>query len=205
MDIDRRIFLAGAAALATRSATAAKEETYRFRTEDAEIEIAIEFHDGYASQGFWFGEKMSNRRYCLSAEGEKGRNCLAAFRGSLAIARYRVQPRSRRPADLMLREYVRTIDRDARLPERAPFERSIALKKGVGSDLQAFGYEPTADDERLSAHHGSAHHGPWYLYRQDLYLEPQRAPFLILYWKHALTSIRVLDLIPGDQTWAEKK
>jgi hypothetical protein len=26
-----------------------------------------------------------------------------------------------------------------------------------------------------------------------------------LYWKHALASIRVLDLIPGDQTWLDKK
>ena len=201
MDLNRRLFLGGAAALAVQSAMAAKEkEVYRFRTADAEIEMAIEFHDGYASHGFWFGEQMSNRRYCLSADGEAGRNCLAAFRGSLAIARYRVRPQSRRSAELVLREYVRTINRDARLPDRPPFERSIALKEGVGSDLQAFGYEPAPEDEPVSGEHG-----PWYLHRQDLYLEPQRAPFLILYWKHALTSIRVLDLIPGDQTWVDKK
>jgi hypothetical protein len=66
--------------------------------------------------------------------------------------------------------------------------------------LQAFGYEPAPEDGPLSDRHG-----PWYLYRQDLYLEPQRAPFLILYWKHTLTSIRALDLIPGDQTSVEKK
>jgi hypothetical protein len=200
MELDRRLFLGGAAALAVRSATAAKQEAYQFRTADARIELSIEFHDGYVSRGFWFGEQMSNRRYCLSAEGDQGRNCVAAFRGSLAIARYRVRPRYRSPAELGLREYVRTIDRDARLPDRPPFERSIALKKGNGSDLQAFGYEPTPEDERLSDRHG-----PWYLYRQDLYLERQHAPFLILYWKHALTSIRVLDLIPGDQTWVEKR
>ncbi|MBI3279896.1 MAG: hypothetical protein HYZ57_08660 [Acidobacteria bacterium] len=201
MDLDRRRFLGGAAAFAFGSAAVAKEEeAYRFRIADAEIEMTIEFHDGYASHGFWLGEQMSNRRYCLSAGGEEGRNCLAAFRGSLAIARYRVRPRSRRPAHLALREYVRTIDHDARLPDRPPFERTIVLKKGVASDLQAFGYEPPSEDEPLSDRHG-----PWYLYRQDLYLEPQRAPFLILYWKHASASIRVLDLIPGDQTWIEKK
>jgi hypothetical protein len=201
MNFDRRFFLGGAAAFAASSATPAKEkETYRFRTADADIEMAIEFHDGYASRGFWFGERMSNRRYCLSAEGDESRDCLAAFRGSLAIARYRVRPRSRQRAEPILREYVRTIDRDTRLPDRAPFERSIALKKGIGSDLQAFGYEPVPEDDPLSDRHG-----PWYLYRQDLYLERQPAPFLILYWKHALTSIRVLDLIPGDQTWVEKR
>jgi hypothetical protein len=194
MDLDRRLLIGGAAALTVRSATAVKQERYRFRTADAEIEMTIEFHDGYASRGFWFREQMSNRRFCLSAEDAEGRNCLASFRGSLAIARYRVRPRARAPAELVLREYVRTIDRDVRLPDRPPFERSIALKKGAGTDLQAFGYEP-AQEER-----SSDRHGPWYLYRQDLYLQKERAPFLIVYWKHALTSIRVLDLIPGDQT-----
>ena len=109
--------------------------------------MTIEFHDGYTSRGFWFGEQMSNRRYCLSAGGEEGRNCVAAFRGSLAIARYRVRPRSRRPAEPVLREYVRTIDHDARLPGRPPFERTIELKRGMCSDLQAFGYEPSPGEE----------------------------------------------------------
>jgi hypothetical protein len=199
MDFDRRLFIGGAAALAVRSATAAKQERYRLRTADAEIEMTIEFHDGYASRGFWFGEQMSNRHFCLSGDDAEARNCLAAFRGSLAIARYRVRLRSRATAELALREYVRTIDRDVRLPDRKPFERSIALKKGVGSDLQAFGYEPAPEERSFDRH------GPWYLYRQDLYLKKERAPFLIVYWKHALTAIRVLDLIPGDQTSVEKK
>lgn len=201
MDLNRRRFLGGAAAFAWISPARAKDaEAYRFRTANAEIEMTIEFHDGYVSRGLWFGEQMSNRRYCLSADGEEGRNCVSAFRGSLAIARYRVRPRPHLEMEPVLREYVRTIDRDARLPDRPPFERSIALKKGVGSDLQAFGYEPAQKDEPLFDQHG-----PWYLYRQDLFLEPQRAPFLVVYWKHALASIRVLDLIPGDQTWVEKK
>jgi hypothetical protein len=200
MDLERRLFLCGAAALVARTATAAKQETYHFRTADAEIEMTIEFHDGYASRGFWFGEQMSNRSYCLSAGGEQGRNCLGGFRGSLAIARYHVRRRSHPAAEPVLREHVRTIDRDARLPDRPPFDRSIVLQNGFGSDLQAFGYEAAIEDEPLSGRHG-----PWYLYRQDLFLEPQRAPFLTVYWKHALTTIRVLDLIPGNQTWLDNK
>lgn len=200
MDLYRRYFVGGAGALAVQSAPAAKEQTYRFRTADAEIEMAIEFHDGYASRGFWFGEQMSKRRCCLSADGKEASNCLGAFRGSVAIARYRVRPRSRPSAELVLREYVRTIDRDVRLPDRPPFGRSIALTKGIGSDLQAFGFESASENERLPDRPD-----PWYLYRQDLYLEPKPAPFLILYSKHALTSIRVLDLIPGDHIWIEKE
>ncbi|HEY1342962.1 MAG TPA: hypothetical protein VGF59_35915 [Bryobacteraceae bacterium] len=200
-DLNRRRFLGGAASLAFLSPAAAKDkEAYRFQTADAEIEMTIEFHDGYASRGFWFGEQISECNYCLSAGGEEGRDCIAGFRGSLAIARYRVRPRLHPPAEPVLREHVRTIDHDLRLPDRPPFERSIVLKKGIGSDLQAFGYE-TAPENEPFAHR----HGPWYLYRQDLFLEPQRAPFLTVYWKHALASIRVLDLIPGDQTWLQKK
>jgi hypothetical protein len=195
------MFLCVAASLAARPLAAGQdEEIHRFRTADADIEITIQFHDGYASRGFWFGEKESNRQYCLSGGGQEGLNCLSGFRGSLAIARYRVRPRSGARATLALREYVRTIDRDARLSERPPFERTIVLDKGVGSDLQAFGYE-LAPGEELSLDR----HGPWYLHRQDLYLDPQPDPFLTVYWKHALTSVRALDLIPGDQTWAVKK
>src|SRR5215469_12435845 len=201
MDMNRRLFLGGAALASISPAAAKKDErAYRFGTADAEIEMTIEFQDGYASRGFWFGEQMSNRSYCLSAGGEEGRNCIAGFRGSLAIARYRVRPRSHSAGELVMREHVRTIDRDARLPERPPVDRSIVLKQGVGSDLQAFGYEAALKDEALFGRYG-----PWYLYRQDLFLEPQRAPFLTVYWKHALASIRVLDLIPGDQTWLDKK
>jgi hypothetical protein len=200
MDLNRRRFLGGAAAFASISAADAKDkEAYRFLTADAEIEMAIEFHDGYASRGFWFGEQMPHRNYCLSAGGVEGSHCIAGFRGSLAIARYRVRPRSRSSAERILREHVRTIDHDIRLPDRPPIDRSIVLNKGVGSDLQAFGYE-LSPDEPLSVRHG-----PWYLYRQDLFLEAQRTPFLTMYWKHALASIRVLDLIPGDQTWVVKK
>jgi len=199
MDFSRRLLLCGGAAFALRTAGKTKqEELYRFRTAEVDIEMTIQFHDRYVSGGFWFAEQRSYRRFCLSGSGEEGRNCLSEFRGALAIAQYRVQPRSGGHAALALRELVRTIDRDSRLPDRAPFEHTIALDQGIGSDLQAFGSQ--TDDQPLLERHG-----PWYVLRQDLYLEPQPAPLLILYWKHALTSIRVLDVIPGDNTWVVKE
>jgi hypothetical protein len=201
MDLNRRRFFCGAAAFAWVLPAGARDgEGYRLRTANAEIEMTIEFHDAYTSRGFWFGEQMSRREYCLSAGGEEGRNCIAGFRGALAIARYRVRPRSHPVAEPVLREHVRTIDRDDRLPDRPPYDRSIALKKGVASDLQAFGYDGAPAGEPFSGRHS-----PWYLYRQDLFLEPLRTPFLTVYWKHAMASIRVLDLIPGDQTWLDRK
>jgi hypothetical protein len=200
MDLNRRLLLCGGAAFALRTTRGAKqEEVHRFRTANVDIEMTIQFHDQYASNGFWFAEQMSNRHFCLSGSGEEGRDCLSGFRGSLAIAHYRLRPRSDREGALALREFVRTIDRDARLADRPPFERTIVLNQGVGSDLQAFGYQPGPEGNMFFERHG-----PWYLCRQDLYLEPQTAPFLILYWKQTLSSIRVLDMIPGNETWRVK-
>jgi hypothetical protein len=206
MDLSRRMLICSAATFSVRPAAAAtKQGVHRFRTADLDIEMTIKFHDGYTSgSGFWFREEVSSRRFCLSAKGEAEGNCLSNFRGSLAIAKYTVRTRDRHDASPIMREHVRTIDHDARLDGRAPFERSIKLSikldRGVGSDVQAFGYEaPPGDEPRPETH------GPWYLFRQDLFLEPQRTPFLMVYWKHAMSSIRVLDLIPGDQTWAIKK
>ena len=201
-DLSRRMLLRGAAAMGIMPAVAAnRQEAYRFRTADFDIEMVVEYHDGYTSRGFWFREGNSNRQFCLQADGDEGGRCLAAFRGSLAIAQYRVWPRSRVRAPPTMREYVRTIDRDARLHDRPPFERTIELKRGIASDLQAFGCEVPEEEEQSLF----VSHGPWYLFRQDLFLEQQPKPFLAIYWKHAFPAIRVLDIIPGEQTWPSTK
>jgi hypothetical protein len=200
-EITRRMFCGGAAALTVAHGQASKDvAVHRFQTEDLEIEMKIQFRDGYASQGFWFREHTLGRSFCVSVMGEENRDCMTNFRGSLAMAQYRVRPRSKRIPVPNLRELVRTIDRDPRLLSRPPFERTIKLEKGLASDLQAFGYEAAPGEKPIPEKHG-----PWYLHRQDLFLEPQPAPFLVLYWKHALTSIRVLDIIPGEQTRIVKK
>ena len=202
MILTRRTVLAGAAAIATvRMQAAPNQETHRFRAaEDLEIEMTIRFHNRYRSDGFWFRDQLSGRSFRLSAKGESGRGCMGVFHGSLAVAEYRVRRRAGRGAVSMLREYVRTIDHDPRVEDRPPVERTIKLERGVGSDLQAFGYEPSPGEEPLADEHG-----PWYLYRQDLFIEPLDRPFLAVFWKHALPEIRVLDIIPGDQTWLLNK
>ena len=89
MDFSRRLLLCGGAAFAIRSAGRTKQaELYRFRTAEVDIEMTIQFHDRYASAGFWFAEQVPHRRFCLSVSGEQGRNCLSEFRGALAIAQY---------------------------------------------------------------------------------------------------------------------
>ena len=40
----------------------------------------------------------------------------------------------------------------------------------------------------------------WCLLRQDLFLNQQPEPFLIVHWKHTFDAITLLDVIPGDRT-----
>jgi hypothetical protein len=194
--ISRRLFIGSSAAFA---APRAKNETvYHFATSEYDVRMTVEFHDRYSSNGFGFRERLKNREFCLSGTGEEGRNCLANFSGSLAIARYHIRPRSKPPNLLILREQVRTIDQDHRLNERPPFERVLEIQGDVASDIQAFGYETDASSPAQAEAAPSV--DPWCFLRQDLYFDTQSAPFLVVHWKHTLSAIRLLDVIPGDQT-----
>ncbi len=173
------------------------ETVYRFAAGDCDISMAVEFFDNYSAKGFWFKERMTQGRFCLSAEGDKNRGCLPNFEGAVAIARYHIRSRSHQPKGLALMERVRTIDQDSRLISRAPFERTIELQDGVASDLQAFGYQP---DDSSTRGESAAANGPWCLLRQDLYLRGEDSLFLVVHWKHTLNAIRLFDVIPGGQT-----
>jgi hypothetical protein len=204
--VSRRQLLWSAAAAATlKSGHAAgiNRQTHRFVTSDFDINIAIEFYDRYSSRGFWFREHLRERPFCLSAAGQQDHNCLANFQGSLAIAKYKLVPRSKLQHAPAMREHVCTLDYDKRLDWRPPFDRSITLLHGEASDVQAFGFEdPAGFAARVRAPQVE---NLWYLFRQDLYLGTSAAPFAIAYWKHALNAIRILDIIPGDDTWVAKQ
>jgi hypothetical protein len=199
--MNRRFFLwSGAAALGTsraRSKPANNETVYRFAAGDCDVSMAVEFFDNYSSNGFYFRDLMAQRRFCLSRAGEENRSCSPNFIGSIAIARYHVHCHSREPVRLALIERVRTIDQGNRLRNRAPFERRIELTDGVASDIQAFGYQA---DEASTLGDSAASDPPWYLLRQDLYLEGADILFLVIHWKHTLGAIRLLDVIPAGRT-----
>ncbi len=180
------------------SARVKSETVYHFATRECDVRMSVEFYDRYSSKGFWFDERQTDRRYCFSADGQEGHNCLTKFSGSIAIAQYHVRARSRSPNLLVLRERVRTIDRDSRLNDRPPYERTLRLEGGVASDIQAFGYEQDTSGSGNAG--GPEPHEPWCLFRQDLYLDGAQAPFLVVHWKHMLSAIRILDVIPGDET-----
>jgi hypothetical protein len=199
----RRSFLWTLASLGLTSSTAAgnaqkpPEGVYRFLTPECEVRMSVESFASSASEGFRFRDNVANRQFCLSAGGNENQDCLAHFSGSIAIATYQFRARILAHPPLHLRENVVTIDHDPRMEPRPPFEKVLAVEKGFSSDIQAFGYnrdDPTAPgspDQPLTL---------WCLLRQNLYLNDQPSPFLIVHWKHTFDSIILVDVIPGERT-----
>jgi len=174
------------------------EPQYFFATTEHEIRMTLEYYDNEPNRHLGFEDRASDRHFCLSAKGEENRNCISGFKGSMAVARYRISSRGLGKESPLLREYVRSIDQSDRVPARPPFERVIEVQHGLASDIQVFGYQ---DNSLGSTPQADAFDDAWCLLRQNLYLNGKTVPFLIVHWKHALDGIRVLDVIPQNGTW----
>jgi hypothetical protein len=172
------------------------EQQYLFATDEYEIRMTLEYHDNEPNKGLRFQDRSTDRHFCLSPQGEENRHCAGSFNGSIAVARYRIASHVGPERSLLLREQVRSIDQSDRVPLRPPFERMIQVQHGLASDIQVFGYQ--ADSSSPSSQEPD---NAWCLLRQNLYLQAQSAPFLVVHWKHTLSSIRVLDIIPENGTW----
>ncbi|MGC2660980.1 MAG: hypothetical protein WA324_23750 [Bryobacteraceae bacterium] len=173
------------------------EPQYFFATQDYEIQMTLEYHDQFTKGDLRFLERHSNRHFCLSFSGEEDRNCVSNFKGSVAVARYKLSPNSHSDASPLLREYVRNIDQSDSVAVRAPFERAIQVQHGLASDIQVFGYQDASTPKGLPSDESD---DAWCLVRQNLYLRNSAIPFLVVHWKHTLNSIRVLDVIPENGT-----
>jgi hypothetical protein len=171
------------------------ESVRRFVTPECEVRMSVEYFANAAADSFRFRDSLTNRAFCLSPNGVENSACQARFAGSLAIVHYHFRSRSHAPMPINLRERVLTIDHDGRMDPRAPFEKLTAIQSGTVSDIQAFGYNPETpnqpDGKPISL---------WCLLRQDLFLNKQPAPFLIVHWKHTFDAITLLDVIPGERT-----
>jgi hypothetical protein len=199
--MNRRLFVLagiGCGASLARGKVDRSEIVYRFAIGDYEIRMSVEYFDAYTSSGFSFRDDTVNRIFCYSANGERDRGCLPNFSGSIAIARYHIQPFDGQANSIALREDVRTIDQDSRLGARPPFKKAINFERGIASDIQAFGsYVNTGSSAHVSV---PPVNDLWCFVRQDLYLDRAESPFLVVHWKQTLRQIRLLDLIPGEQT-----
>jgi hypothetical protein len=198
---DRRCFLWSLASLGlttkARIAENRSEPVYRFSTPLCEVQMSVQYFASSAVKSLRFRDNLTNRTFCLSANGEQDQGCLEQFVGSMAIAHYKFRSRLHTGAPLNLRERVLTIDHDSRISPRAPFERVLAVDRAAVSDIQGFGYN--ADDGQQTTSDANSL-AVWYLVRQDLYLNDQATAFLVIHWKHTLNLISLLDVIPGDGT-----
>jgi hypothetical protein len=173
------------------------ETVYRLLTPECAVDMSVHFFARTSSDSIRFRDTLTNRSFCLSRDGEEQPSCTQRFSGSMAIARYHLRSRLPSRAPVTLRERVRTIDHDATMSPRAPFERVLAAERNVISDIQAFGYDPN-DPTRPRPE--AAPIPVWCLLRQDLYLNDEPNPFLVVHWKHTLDSISLVDVIPGERT-----
>jgi hypothetical protein len=173
------------------------ETVYRLLTPECEVQMSVEYFARTSAESFRFRDSLTNRSFCLSTNGQEDRSCVQHFSGSMAIARYHLRSRLPSRTAVALRERVLTIDHDARMSPRGPFERVLAAERDIVSDIQAFGYDPN-DPTRPQPDAGTV--PVWCLLRQDLYLNDQTTAFLIVHWKHTLDSISLVDVIPGDRT-----
>jgi hypothetical protein len=163
--------------------------------------MSVQFQDRYASRGFWFKDHETSRRFCLSASGDEGHDCLPNFSGSIAIAEYHFYPRVQGPEFVKIREHVRTIDQDSHVSPRPPFDGTLMLREHMASDIQAFG---STTDARTQTSPKEKMPEPWCFLRQDLFLGDQMSPFLIVHWKHTLNAITLIDVIAGERTQLTK-
>jgi hypothetical protein len=173
------------------------ETAYRLLTPECEVQMSVEYFARTSAESFRFRDSLTNRSFCLSTNGDEDQSCVQHFSGSMAIARYHLRSRIPSQTAVALRERVLTIDHDARMSPRGPFERVLAAERDIVSDIQAFGYDPN-DPTRPRPDPGQV--PVWCLLRQDLYLNDQPAAFLIVHWKHTLDSISLVDVIPGERT-----
>src|ERR1700732_1843005 len=82
------------------------EPSYRFRTPECEVRMSVQFLANSSTEGFHFRDRLTNRSFCLSANGKEDHGCLERFVGAMAIARYAFRSRRYSAAPLNLRERV---------------------------------------------------------------------------------------------------
>jgi hypothetical protein len=171
----------------------APPDGYGFSTAKYDVRMRVSFPAPYE------GKRLSTHRStdpgkedCLStATGAFG--CIDSFVGALAVVRFAVNRADNgKPAAASIREVVTVVEQSPGMAVRPPFTMSIKLVGGIGTDLQAFGYDESPLPEVQRAAEREAAKRTWRRYRQELYLDKDRQPFVVVEWLHTTTQIRVL-------------
>ena len=171
-----------------------REEVYRLDTADYRIEMTVRFFPPYLGGRLAFHNSANPRKeLCYSGNGDSS-SCIERFVGALTAVTYRFQPRRKNlPAAATFREVVKVVSQPEGLDERPPYIRKQPLVHGVGSDIQAFGYDESAVAEpERAALRAQSRARMWRVYRQELFLNGDSEPFGVVEWKHTLDRIEVV-------------
>jgi hypothetical protein len=171
-----------------------REEVYRLDTADYRIEMNVKFFAPYLGKRLvFYNSQNPGKELCYSGNGDSS-SCVERFAGALAAVTYRFQPRRKNvPAPTAFREVVKVLSQSEGLDERPPYIREQSLVHGIGSDIQAFGYDEGAVAEReRAALRAESRARMWRVYRQELFLKGDAEPFGVVEWKHTLNRIEVV-------------
>lgn len=170
------------------------QRTISFSTENFVVTMKVSFLPPFRGRRLAFYQSPQlTRAACFTSDGAETTQCAEGFVGAVAIALYSVQlANGRPPREFLLRERVTVTAQHPALPVREPFDRTIALVDGLGSDLQVFGFNERElpRDARTKARREAER--LWRIYRQELYANQQEAPFAVIEWKHTIRSIAIV-------------
>jgi hypothetical protein len=171
-----------------------REAAYRLDTADYRIEMTVRFLAAYRGERLSFHSSASpQKELCYSGNGEPS-SCIERFVGALATVTYRFHPLRRgMPTAESFREVTKVLAQSEGLDERPPYVQEQRLANGVGSDIQAFGYdEGKVPEPKRKAVRAESLATMWRLYRQELFLNGDKEAFGIIEWKHTLNRIEVV-------------
>jgi hypothetical protein len=169
---------------------------YRLDTEDYRIEMTIRFLPPYLGRRLTLFNTANPGQPLCSPENVDSRSCVESvvrFVGSLAAVRYRFHPRLPHiSAAATCREVVKVLAQSEGLDARPAFTREQPLVRGMGSDIQAFGYDESDVAEPQRAAVRAERAKLWRVYRQELFVNRDKEPFAIVEWKLTLDRIEVI-------------
>jgi hypothetical protein len=167
--------------------------SYRFSTPNYSIDVEVSYQEPYEGRApIVYRSTEPQKPVCLvAASGASG--CADSFVGAIAIVTFVVKRTpDGKPAKAWIGERVAVIEQSEGLPERPPFTMRVRLVGGVGSDVQAFGYDEGQVPESMRAGEREAVKTLWRRFRQELFMNKDEKPFAIFEWLHTIGGIRLV-------------
>jgi hypothetical protein len=188
-----RVVLLGCFALSMCSAEE-DVEVHRLDTANYRIEMIVQFLSSYLGRQLSFRSMANPKKLmCYSGNGDSS-SCMERFVGAVAVVTYRFQARRKHVAPATtFREVVKVVTQSDGLDPRPTYVREEPLIKGVGTDVQAFGYdESSVPEAERGALRAESRARMWVAYRQELFVNGDSEPFGVVDWKHTLDRIELV-------------